>query len=78
MIEITTKVELTPEELAEEFWNMDDQQQSAFFNKLGSIVEHAQGRGILQLDYIILSDSLRDNGRKVIKHLYESLEDTYK
>ena len=76
MIEVSTEVELTPSQLAEEFWNMDDTQQSEFFNKLGDIVKNAQGRGLFQLDYIVLSGALRDSGRWVIDRIHNSLEES--
>lgn len=43
---------MNPRELAEEFWNMDSEQQAKFFNELANIIEENQGRGVMQLDYI--------------------------
>lgn len=76
MIKVSTEVALTPLQLAEEFWNMDDNQQSEFFNKLGDIVKNAQRRGILQLDYIVLSGALRDSGRWIIDRIHNSLAES--
>lgn len=45
---------MTQQELAEEFWNMDSSQQADFFNILADIIEENQGRGMMQLDYIVM------------------------
>ena len=57
VIEIITRevdIEMNPQELAEEFWNMDSKQQADFFNILAGIIEENQGRGVMQLDFTYL------------------------
>lgn len=78
MVRIITRevdIEMNPKELAEEFWNMDSEQQAEFFNELADIIEENQGRGIMQLDYISFEPSLYPNGARLINMLAERVEE---
>lgn len=66
---------MDPKELAEEFWNMDSEQQAEFFNELADIVEENQGRGVMQLDYISFEPSLYPYGARLIGMLDERVEE---
>lgn len=68
---------MNPKELAEEFWNMDSEQQAEFFNELelADIIEENQGRGVMQLDYISFEPSLYLNGVRLINMLAERVEE---
>lgn len=66
---------MNPKELAEEFWNMDSEQQAEFFNELADIIEENQGRGVMQLDYISFESSLYPYGAKLIGMLAERVEE---
>lgn len=69
MIKIEKEVSLTGEELANEFWELNCSEQAKFFNRLGDIIEKAQGKGIMQLDYIF-DEPINDNAVEFIKLLY--------
>lgn len=69
MIKIEKEISLTGEELANEFWELDCSEQSKFFNCIGNIVEKAQGRGIMQIDYIF-EEPINNNAVELIKLLY--------
>lgn len=78
MIKIITRevdIEMNPQELAEEFWNMDSEQQADFFNILAGIIEENQGRGVMQLDYISFEPSLYPNGSRLIDMLADKVKD---
>lgn len=75
MIKIEKEIELTPEELARELWEMNSEQQAKFFNEFGIIVDSNGGRGIMQLDYISMENGLYPFGAKVINHLHDVLEE---
>lgn len=62
MIKIEKEISLTGEELANEFWELE---QAKFFNCLGDIIEKAKGKGIMQIDYIF-----ENNAVEFIKLLY--------
>lgn len=47
MIKIEKEISLNGEELANEFWELDCLEQAKFFNRLGDIIEKAQGKGIM-------------------------------
>lgn len=66
---------MTPQELAEEFWNMDSSQQADFFNILADIIEENQGRGIMQLDYIVMENSLYPHGARLINMLADKIKE---
>ena len=57
---------MNPQELAEEFWNMDSTQQADFFNILADIIAENQGRGVIQLDYIVMENALYPHGARLI------------
>ena len=69
MIKIEKEISLTGEELANEFWELDCSEQAKFFNRFGDIIEKAQGKGIMQLDYIF-DEPINDNAVELIKLLY--------
>lgn len=78
MVRIITRevdIEINPKELAEEFWNMDSEQQAEFFNELADLIEENQGRGVMQLDYISFEPSLYPHGAKLISMLAERVEE---
>ncbi len=62
--EICIDVNLSPSELAEEFWSMDEAEQATFFNKLGEI---SSGKLPMQLQYISTSSFLEQRGRMVMQ-----------
>ena len=66
---------MNPRELAEEFWNMDSEQQAKFFNELANIIEENQGRSVMQLDYISFEPSLYPNGARLISMLAERVKE---
>ncbi len=68
-------IEMNPEELAEEFWNMDSEQQAVFFDKLADIVEQHQGRGVMQIDYIVMENELYPHGARLINRLSDSIRE---
>lgn len=81
MVSIITRevdIEMNPKELAEEFWNMDSEQQAEFFNELADIIEENQGRGIMQLDYISFEPSLYPHGARLISMLAERVGEQIK
>jgi len=66
--EVQIDVEPTPEELAEVFWHMDDQEQARFFTKLGDI------SGIkltMQMACVADSDALSFNGKQAMHMIGE-------
>lgn len=67
------ELELTPYELAEELWDKSDEEQAIFFSELGRLVDEAQGRGMMQLNYIIMSNKLDDKGKWIIKSIADAL-----
>ena len=78
VIEIITRevdIEMSPQELAEEFWNMDSEQQADFFNILADIIEENQGRGVMQLDYISFESSLYPSGARLINMLADRVKE---
>lgn len=69
MIKIEKEISLTGQELANEFWELNSVEQAKFFNRLGDIVEKAQGKGIMQIDYIF-EEPINNNAVEFIKLLY--------
>jgi len=65
----------SPETLAAEFWGMSAEGQSCFFNHLGKITP--PGHWAFQCQTIAESRKLDQNGGKIIKHLYNFLNETY-
>ena len=68
-------IEMNPQELAEKFWNMDSAQQADFFNILADIIEENQGRGIMQLDYIVMENALYPHGARLINMLADKIKE---
>lgn len=75
MIRIEKDIELTPYELAREVWEKGDEEQAIFFSELGRLFDEAQGRGMIQLDYIVMNEKLNDKGKYFIKQLSEELQE---
>lgn len=71
MIERNIKycVELTPEELAFEFCNMNDSGQAKFFNEVHRITEKWERPLCFQLQFIADSEILTDGGRRVMSEI---------
>jgi hypothetical protein len=61
-------VEITPELLAEAFWNMDSGEQAMFYNSLDS---DAEGMLVFQLQAITDGDGLTLGGRRVMQSIGE-------
>lgn len=66
---------MNPQELAEEFWDMDSAQQADFFNILADIIEENQGRGMMQLDYIVMENALYPHGARLINMLADKIKE---
>ncbi len=65
---IDVEIDLTPEELALEFWKMDSEQQVEFFNTLGSLVG---SKFPFQLQFVSDSDALMLHGRYAMQVIGE-------
>jgi len=65
---VTTQlsIDITPEELANMLWKMDDKDQAYFFNRLGEILESNTFSFNSQLSELTSKDYLTENGRKVM------------
>lgn len=68
-------IEITSQELAEEFWNMDSEQQADFFNVLAKIFDQNKSRGIMQLDNISMEPVLYPCGVKFINALNDRIKE---
>ena len=66
---VAVDVEITPEEMAFEFANMDDDEQVRFLNELAQIVWKWEQPFAVQLQYITDNDALTTNAR----HLMQSI-----
>ncbi len=66
MLKIEKEISLTGEELANEFWELNCEEQAKFFNCL---INQAQGKGIIQIDYIF-EEPINNNAVELIKLLY--------
>ena len=76
MIRITTTINLTGEELAEEFWEIGCGEQAEFFNKNKLISNNwNNGMALMQIDNFV--NELDDNGREFIEKIYSSLQGWY-
>lgn len=68
-------IQITPEVLANAFWNMDTTQQADFFEALANRIEvaspHAYGFGEMQWCY--LQDELRRPGREQANKMHMAL-----
>ena len=73
MITITKTIDLSGEELSEEFWEKNCEQQAEFFNKNKFKNDNwNHGRALAQIDNFV--DMLDDNGREFIEKIYSSLQ----
>lgn len=64
------EVELTPEDIAQLFCDLDSAQQARFFNHVGEIASRWKGMGLaMQLQYITDEDGLNYAGRRVMQHI---------
>ncbi len=65
MIEITSRINITPRVMAEAFWGMTDNEQAQFFAELHDVITttspHAYSLGEMQWCY--LSDELNKNAK---------------
>lgn len=68
---IIADITLTPDELAFEFANMDDEQQAMFFNELASITAKWEMPLCFQLQRVIDNSTLTDEGRSVMRVIGE-------
>jgi|688.fasta_scaffold127756_7 hypothetical protein len=60
-------VELSPYELAQEFCNMDAEQQAMFLNHVASISEDWDGTFVEQVQAIVNSNGFLNGANKVMK-----------
>ena len=72
MITITKEIELSGNELAEQFWEMSCTDQAEFFNQNKFMDVENSYRARIQLDNFV--DSLNDDGRTFIKMIWDSLQ----
>ena len=73
MITVTKTISLNGEELAEEFWDLNCEQQAEFFNKNKLKNDNwNHGRSLTQIDNFV--DLLDDDGRDFIERIYASLQ----
>ena len=76
MITVTKAINLSGEELAEEFWDQNCEQQAEFFNKNKLKDNNWNNRQALtQIDLFV--DLLDDDGREFIEKIYSSLQGWY-
>lgn len=54
---------------------MDSAQQADFFNILADIIEENQGRGMMQLDYIVMENTLYPYGARLINLLADKIKE---
>ena len=69
--DIKVPVELTPDELAFEFCNMNDEGQAMFFNCIAEITAQWDRPFCFQLQYLIDHPKLLDCGRRVMEQIGE-------
>lgn len=69
--EIQIEINLTPEELAFEFSEMDDRQQALFFNALAMYVKKWQKQFCFQLEAIIENEELTIEGKNIMGYIGE-------
>ena len=73
MITKTVAIKLSGKDLADEFWELDCQEQADFFNKNGLVKDDFNhGYAILQIDR--LTELLDENGKMFISKLYDSMQ----
>lgn len=63
------QVSLTPEEVAERFWEMDNHEQARFYNRLAEL--GGSYRFSMQLQYLTMDDGLTLAGRSVMQEIGE-------
>lgn len=68
---IQVDVTPTPDELAFEFSNMDDEQQAMFFNELAILAAKWNKPFCFQLQNIISNPALTNEGRKIMEQIGE-------
>lgn len=68
---VEAKVQITPEEMAEEFANMGDDQQAVFFNTLAKITETWSSPFSFQLEAIVTHPALTAEARAVMSAIGE-------
>ena len=67
LIEIT----LSPAELAQEFTDMDNEQQALFFNAVGTLFNQANRSFSGQIKYVVDSPTLTNAGRRIMHSIGE-------
>lgn len=67
-------IEVTPDELAVEFANMDDSQQATFFNVLAILVSTWDRPFCFQLQSVTDNPALTEEGRSIMKQIGEYAE----
>lgn len=73
MITKTVKIKLSGKDLADELWELDCEEQAAFFNKNGFVKDNFNhGYASIQIDHI--TELLDENGKKFISKLYNSMQ----
>ena len=68
---ITVDITPSPDELAFEFANMDDEQQAMFFNELASITAKWESPFCFQLQYLVDHPALTKEGRSIMEQIGE-------
>lgn len=66
---VTININLTPEELAFEFCDMDDSGQATFFNELHRITQQWKNPLCFQLQHLTDNPLLTDGARNVMKQI---------
>lgn len=64
---LTTTIELTPQELAFCFCNMDSEGQAEFFNEVAILVENWRKPFPFQLEMLSRSEHLTADGRRIME-----------
>ena len=73
MISKTVEIKLSGKDLADEFWELDCQEQADFFNQNGFVKDNFnRGRASIQIDR--LTELLDENGKRFISKLYDSMQ----
>lgn len=75
MIKKEVEIELTPQDLAVEFWQMDPIQQADFFNTLGDIFKINGNKGYTQMNCISFKECLCPYGAELINNLATAIEE---
>jgi len=68
---VNVDVVLTPDELASEFANMDDEKQAMFFNELATITASWTMPICFQLQYVTDNPVLTPEGRRIMRVIGE-------